>query len=31
LAEQEVAKSIYTLNMTIQYDANKPGEFIEKG
>ncbi|EKX52148.1 hypothetical protein GUITHDRAFT_133874 [Guillardia theta CCMP2712] len=31
LPGEDVAKKIYTLNMTIQYDKSKPGEFLEKG
>mmetsp|Transcript_47718 Transcript_47718/g.113574 ORF Transcript_47718/g.113574 Transcript_47718/m.113574 type:complete len:366 (-) Transcript_47718:208-1305(-) len=31
LPREDIAKSIYTLNMTIQYNKAKPGEFLEKG
>ena len=31
LPGEDVAKSIYTLNMTIQYNKAKPGEFLERG
>jgi hypothetical protein len=30
-AGEDVAKSVYTLNMTIQYSKDRPGEFIERG
>ena len=31
LAGEDVAKKVYTLNMSITYDTTKPGEFVEKG
>jgi hypothetical protein len=31
LAGEDVAKKVYTLNMSITYDTKKPGEFVEKG
>jgi hypothetical protein len=31
LPGEDVAKRVYTLNMSISYDKAKPGEFVEKG
>lgn len=31
LPGEDVAKKVYTLNMSITYDTTKPGEFVEKG
>ena len=31
MAGEDVAKKVYTLNMSITYDTKKPGEFVEKG